>query len=411
MKPSQLASLGLLAGTTLLLGLNVWAQFGQSVEPPAARTVHLQQQLAAERDMLQTLLADSNTPAEKKALAQELLEWNARGVTVAGFERQHAGRATISAVVAPPPNLAEAEAAPPAANVAVPAGSMLQTFSSQRDADASAKATASLGLAKSQQGLETATRESEAKIRDAQTLRDQAGSAALAQRQQDANNAAAQQAAGSMARVLGDSLVQSVQQGAQAAGQAVGGAAGGRVSGAAGQLLPGGGGGNAGGSAAVGGSTLNAGASAAAGQIFGGGGAGAPAATGAASGDGNSAAAPGAAPVTAPAAPAVAADASAPGAGSSKRYIGPPLGAANVSPDRKPRPQVRGLFDALCPKHGKYGGEIGKVTGCPRCAAERHQMWDALCRVHGKYGGQGPITGCPKCAEEAQHLLPRNGLR
>ncbi len=404
MKPAQLARSGLLAGTTLLLGLNVWAQFEQAAEPPTSRSVQLQQQLAAERGALQALLADSNTPAEKKTVAQELLAWNARGVTIAGFKRQQAGQATASAVVAPPHNtLADAEAAPPAANVAMPAGSMLQTFSSQRDADASAKAAASLGLVKSQQGLETATRESEAKIRDAQTLRDQAGSAALAQRQQDANNAAAQQAAGSMARVLGDSLVQSVQQGAQAAGQAVGGAVG--------QILPSSGGGNAGGSATVGGSVLNAGASAAAGQIFGGGGASAPVAASAAAGDGNAATAPGAAPAAVPAAPAVAADASAPGAGSSKRYIGPPIAAANVIRDRKPQPQVRGMFDALCPKHGKYGGEIGKVTGCPRCAAERNQMWDALCRVHGKYGGQGPITGCPKCAEEAKHLLPRDGLR
>jgi hypothetical protein len=80
---------------------------------------------------------------------------------------------------------------------------------------------------------------------------------------------------------------------------------------------------------------------------------------------------------------------------SGKRYVGPPIRVA------QPRPTFQGLFDAFCPKHRiKYGGEIGKVKGCPRCEAEKYQMWDAACPRHGKYGGQGPVTGCPRCREE-----------
>lgn len=376
------------------------------------------QQLAAERSALQTMLDDPATPAEKKALLQTLLDWNIRGVTIAAYKRMQAQRVPEAvAAKTPPPRLnqlADAEAAPLPANFSAGNASMLQSFSKGRDADASAKSAASLGLVKAQQEQESAARESDARLREAQTVRNQAGAAALTQRQQDAASLAAQQASGSMGAILGDSLVQSVQQGAQAAGQAVGGAAGGRMSGAVGQMLSGGGSANAGGAAGGGaaevmGGAANAGASAAVGQIFGGG-ASAPATAGATGGDGATAV-PASMPVAAPVTPAVAADTSAMSAGS-KRYIGPPIVSSdqNVIRDNK-TPQVRGVFDAVCPKHGKYGGEIGKVKGCPQCEAEKRQLWDACCPVHGKYGGQGPITSCPKCADEAKHLLPRGGLR
>jgi hypothetical protein len=218
------------------------------------------QQLAAERSALQEMLKDPNTPAEKLALIQALLEWNARGVTIAEYKQRQ---------TATPPaanNLAEAEAAPLPANIASGGGSILQNLAKGRDAEASSRAAASLGLVKSQQTLESATREGEAKLREAQAMRNQAGATALAQRQQDAASAASQQAATGLGAVMGESLVQSVQQGAQAAGQALGGGAVGRIS-AGGPAVAGGS--TVGGGGEVGGGA-GAGASAAAGQIFGG---------------------------------------------------------------------------------------------------------------------------------------------
>ena len=394
-----------------------WPAFAQGETAPASPTtdavaVHLQQ-LAAERSALVVMLNDPNTPAEKKAGIQTMLAWNARGVSLAEVKRMQSPPVAATAPPAPVNNLAEAEAAPLPANVTLGGGAMLHDFSKGRDAEASAKAVSSLGLVKAQQGMDSATRESEAKIRDAQTMRNQAGAAALAQRQQDAASAASQQAAGSFGKVLGDSLVQSVQQGAQAAGQAVGGGAAGRLGGAVGQVTTGGSG-TSGGTAgnAVAGATT-AGASAAAGQIFGGN-----AVAPGAPGTGN---AEPAAPSTGGAAAeqaAVMTDA-APQVGalsrnaeaSGKRYIGPNpyvsgQGRAPAAPVEPPhrvgaplRPATQGLFDAFCPKHGKYGGEIGKVKGCPRCEAEKNQVWDAFCQIHGKYGGRGPVTGCPQCAQ------------
>jgi hypothetical protein len=72
--------------------------------------------------------------------------------------------------------------------------------------------------------------------------------------------------------------------------------------------------------------------------------------------------------------------------------------AAAVAAGRR-EAQPQGRFDAFCPKHGKYGGEISKGTACPRCESEKYQMWDAHCQIHGKYGGRGPVTDCPKCAK------------
>ncbi len=443
------------------------------------------QQLAAERNALQALLADANTPPEKRALMQQLLEWNTRGVTISEFPQRQALLASPAtpavAAATPPPanNLGEAEAAPLPAQVNVGGGAMLQSFSKGRDAEASARASASLGLVKAQQELDNATRESEAKLREAQNIRNQAGATALAQRQQDAASAASQQAASGLGAVMGESLVQSVQQGAQAAGQALGGGAAGRMGGAVGQSSAGGGGGEVAGGAAA------AGASAAAGQIFGGSGPSAPAAVGGGQG-GTGEPAAGPAPVTS------GGETSAMGDGSAKRLVGKryegpepwqgqgagskpqaasaagqrpyaadalrqtvshgagvaardsgvadrrmaqPQGGrgtvtcfrckhqfrcnscANPNPnvmakhahvcpkcERQGAPPV-GLFDAACPKHGKYGGEIGKVKGCPKCEQERYMLWDAVCPQHGAYGGQGPVTGCPKCAK----LLPRPG--
>ena len=335
-------------------------------------------------------------------LAGVLSSAMAQETTGATNSSRHTHQAVQGGVAPPQNNLMEAEAAPPPVNVTVPAGSMLQAFSSQRDADASAKAAAALGLVKAQQDLENVTRESEAKAREAQTIRNQAGASALMQRQQDVANVAAQQSTGSFGRVVGDGLTQGIQQGAQSAGQALGGVAGGRVTTAGAQLISGGGppAGGAAGDMAPG--PAASGASAAGGQIFSGAGASTPATAGAPVG-GTAAAAS--------TTPALAADASALGTGSSKRYIGPPIAEAKVIHDRKSPTQLRGVFDAVCPKHGKYGGELGKVTGCPLCEAEKHQVWDALCPVHGKYGGQGPVNGCPKCADEAKHWMPRNGLR
>ncbi|MCX7008968.1 MAG: hypothetical protein NTY53_17265 [Kiritimatiellaeota bacterium] len=225
-------------------------------------------QLAAERNALMEILNDANTPAEKKGTIQVLLEWNARGVTIAEVKKMQTQPPPVAAITPPPPvnNLAEAEAAPMPVNVNVGGGNMLQNFSKGHDAAASSRTAASLGLVKAQQEMDSVTRESEAKQRDAQNIRNQAGASALAQRQQDAASAASQQAAGSIGNMLSDSLVQSVQQGAQAAGQAIGGGAVGRMSGAIGQAASGGGT-PAGG--AVGGA-VSAGANAAAGQIFGG---------------------------------------------------------------------------------------------------------------------------------------------
>jgi len=411
------------------------------------------QQLAAERNTLLEILNDPNTPAEKRAVIQSLLEWNTRGVSIAEVKRMQAQPPVVAAAATPPPanNLAEAEAAPLPANVNVGGGAMLQSFSKGRDAEASARSSSSLGLVKAQQGMDNATRESEAKLREAQQIRNAAGATALAQRQQDAASAASQQAAGSMGAMLGDSLVQSVQQGAQAAGQAIGGGAVGRMSGAIGQSSAGGVSSAGGGGGEVAGGAAAAGASAAAGQIFGGSAPSAPAAVGGGQGGAGE-------PAANPAPATIGFEANAMGDVSAKRmvgkrYVGPepwqgqgasasdrriaqPQGdrgmvtcfrcknqfrcniCANPNPNvlakhahictkcDRPSAPVVGLFDAACPKHGKYGGEIGKVKGCPKCEQEqRYMMWDAVCPQHGAYGGQGPVTGCPKCAR----LLPRPG--
>jgi hypothetical protein len=478
------ASVGLLWLATPLV-----AQTATGVE--AGSTEVRVQQLAAERSALQAMLDDANTPPEKRTLIQQLLEWNTRGVTLSEFKQRQAlvapPAAPAVAAATPPPvsNLAEAEAAPLPANVNVGGGAILQSFSKGRDAEASARSSSSLGLVKAQQGMDNATRESEAKLREAQNIRNQAGATALAQRQQDAASVASQQAASGIGAVMGESLVQSVQQGAQAAGQAIGGGAAGRMSGAIGQSSAGGGAVAGGGGGEVAGGAAAAGASTAAGQIFGGSTPSAPAAVGGGqSGAGEPAANP--APAT------IGFEASAMGDGSAKRMVGkryegpepwqgqgargrpqpaseggqrpyaadalrqtvshgagvaardsggadrrvaqPQSGrgmitcfkckqqfrcniCANPNPnvlakhahvcprcERQAAPVV-GLFDAACPKHGKYGGEIGKVKGCPKCEQERYMMWDAVCPLHGAYGGQGPVTGCPKCAK----LLPRPG--
>ncbi len=477
---------GVLGG---LLGL-CWMVTGlaQTGAGQAGEVTHVEQ-LATERSTLQAMLDDANTPADKRALIQQLLDWNTRGVTIGEFKQRQAQRADEPAlqpqavvVGTPPPanNLAEAEAAPLPANVNVGGGSMLQSFSKGRDAESSSKAASSLGLVKVQQGLEQATRESEAKLREAQQIRNAAGATALAQRQQDAASAASQQAAGGLGAVLGDSLVQSVQQGAQAAGQAIGGGAVGRMGGALGQTVSSGGaaaGGGGGMGDALGGAA-SAGASAAAGQIFGG---GAPAVEpamgtapvgGGADGGGvavdeNATMAIGArvglqqykagarhvvgrlddVALDARKSAAVAQHigridgvaiqqkrATANTLDTQRGQIGRSVVQAeqhvNKAMDTKARrtldhsvanvqawvepaaaskkvyvPRSQGVFDAVCPKHGKYGGEVGKVKGCPRCEAEKYQMWDAFCQIHGKYGGRGPVTGCPKCAK----LLPRPG--
>ncbi len=424
------------------------AQAAAGVEGEGA-ALHAQQ-LTAERAALQAMLDDANTPAEKRALIQQLLEWNTRGMTIGEFKQRQALMApsappAVAATTPPPNNLAEAEAAPLPANVNVGSGALLQNFSKGRDAEAAARSSASLGLVKTQQEMENATRESEAKLREAQQVRNAAGASALAQRQQDAASAASQQAAGGLGAVMGESLVQSVQQGAQAAGQAIGGGAAGRMSGVAGSASGAGG--------AIGGGAGDAvGASTAAGQIFGGGASAAPAAVG--SGQGG-----GAEPVANPVPATIGFEASAMGEGSAKRAVGKRLDgpepwqrvqgagpesasgtrrAQTIRRDEYPtghrnvagagasaggvaaRPaadrivagsgaagalrtsgaaagRVRGLFDAVCPKHGKYGGDISRGTACPRCEQEKYMMWDAVCPSHGAYGGQGPITGCPKC--------------
>ncbi len=248
-----------LIGLVIWIGSDLWSR-GQDVDSRAVGI--LAQQLAAERSAWQAMLDDANTPPEKRALIRTLLEWNARGVTIAEFKQRQAAPPPVAAPP-PAPNLAEAEAAPLPANVNVGGGALLQSFSKGRETEASSKAAASLGLVKSQQSLETATRESEAKLREAQQIRNAAGASALAQRQQDAASAASQQAATGIGAVMGESLVQSVQQGAQAAGQAMGGGAAGRMGGGLGSA-----GGTAAGGEAAGGAV--AGASAAAGQIFGG---------------------------------------------------------------------------------------------------------------------------------------------
>jgi hypothetical protein len=216
---------------------------------------------------------------------------------------------------------------------------------------------------------------------------------------------------------MGESLVQSVQQGAQAAGQAIGGGAAGRMSGVAGSSASGGGA-----AEPVGGA-----ASAAAGQIFGGDAPVSPAAVGGA-----------VEPAATPASGAIGFEASALGDGSAKRAVGKRLegpepwqrvqgagpesssgarlsrtlrgddypsgnrsaagaGAGALKPEGSAARSVRALFDAVCSKHGKYGGEVGKVKGCPQCEAEKNILWDAVCSKHGKYGGRGPRTGCPEC--------------
>jgi hypothetical protein len=411
-----------------------------------AGAVNHVEQLAAERSALQAMLEDANTPQEKRAFIQQLLEWNTRGVTIGEFKQRQAQHANEPApqtpgmvVGSPPPaqNLAEAEAAPLPANVAVGGGSMLQSFSKGRDAESSARAAASLGLVKTQQEMENATRESEAKLREAQQIRNSAGASALAQRQQDAASVASQQAAGGLGAVLGDSLVQSVQQGAQAAGQAIGGGAVGRMGGALGSTASGGGavaGGGGGIGDAIGGAA-SAGASAAAGQIFGGGtpavepamGGGAPAVEPAMGGgvavDENATMASGARLMPKQGAAALHKGASqtmdtlrsaSARAVQSAQHVNQAMDAkarkvwdnaahtqvraAAVAAGRR-EAQPQGRFDAFCPKHGKYGGEISKGTACPRCESEKYQMWDAHCQIHGKYGGRGPVTDCPKCAK------------
>jgi hypothetical protein len=471
-------------------GLSLQAQVGSGAAGAEVRT----QQIAAERNALVEMLNEPNTPQEKKAFIQQLLEWNTRGVTIGEFKQMQAQRTSEPAqqapavvVGSPPPaqNLAEAEAAPLLANVAVGGGSMLHSFSKGRDAESSARAAASLGLVKTQQELEGVTRESEAKAREAQQIRNAAGATALAQRQQDAASMASQQAAGGFGAVLGDSLMQSVQQGAQAAGQAIGGGAVGRMGGALGSSASGGGavtGGGGGVGDAVGGAAA-AGASAAAGQIFGGGapavepamGSGQPATVGADGGgvavDENATMAIGArlsprkyekigaehvyradnvvmdtrkslAQQVGRADIAVqqkratdsvlAAQRGQIGRSvvQSEQHVNKAMdakarkvwdNAANVQAWAEParvsekkmlvRPAVQGFFDAACPKHGRYGGEIGKVKGCPQCEREKNQMWDAFCKLHGKYGGRGPVTGCPKCAAENTRLFSAGYMR
>ena len=312
----------------------------------------------------------------------------------------------VSAPAQSPPaanNLAEAEATPLPISSNITSSAVLQGFSKGRDAAASSKSSAALGLVKAQQEMDGATREAEAKLREAQNTRNLAGASALTQRQQDAASAASQQAAGGIGNVLGESLAQSIQQGAQAAGQAVGGAAAGHAGSMAGPGTGGGAGEVAGGGAA-------AGASAAAGQIFGG--SSAPSAPAASDGAGQVG---GGEPPATMAAPTTASAEANALRTSGKRYIGPsrarPLAPDEVNrgddrarplrPDLVNRGDARArplaLFDAVCPRHGKYGGKVGKVKGCPQCAAERLVMWDAVCSIHGKYGGQGPRTGCPEC--------------
>ncbi len=403
------------------LGLLWWSLgqgYAQGVPETEARggDTHIRQ-LTAERGALLDMLNDGNTPAERKPSIQHLLEWNQRGLTIAEVKKMN------MVVPAAPPaasahTLAEAEAAPLPANVAVGGSAVLQNFSKGRDAEASAKAMSSLGLVKVQQEMDNAARESEAKLREAQNLRNQAGASALAQRQQDAASAASQQAAGGMGAVLGDSLVQSVQQGAQAAGQAIGGGAAGRMRGVAGSA-PG-----SGGSIGSGAGDATAGASAAAGQIFGGGGA-APAATPAV----------GAPPVDAPAAAPVsanmeaAAEMSAFRSASKRAYVpntryqtdgkpylppkqyqtegrpaipntGPAVSLPNMQQqaagrDRRiAQPQYH--VDAEVFQKGVKTLETKAALG-EGVQAGSPMHWVQSCPRHGKYYGRGALTGCPKC--------------
>jgi len=411
-----------------LLGCLVWRGsplHAQGVSPAldGGEALH-SQQLAAEREALVTMLNDGNTPAERRVSIQRLLEWNARGLTFTEVKKLNAA-ALAPAIPPPANNLAEAEAAPLPANVNMGSGALLHNFSKGRDAEASSRAASSLGLVKTQQEMENATRESEAKLRDAQQVRNSAGAAALAQRQQETAGAASQQAAGGMGSVLGDSLVQSVQQGAQAAGQAIGGGAAGRMGSVAGSSAAGGGGGGGEGGDMTGGAAPALGASAAAGQIFGGGGVSSPAAAPAANvpqPDGQ---------VTAPVSANMeaAADMSAMRSAAKRVYVPnsryqtdgkpylPPRSAYQTEgrpaiPNTRPAERDRRIAQPL----GKPGVMDGVADNNPRhnlkpanawTAAELKGMgektsgepmhWVQSCPRHGKYSGTGALTGCPKC--------------
>jgi hypothetical protein len=404
------------------------------------------EQLAAERNALQAMLADANTLQGKRALIQQLLEWNARGVTI-DEARQVPAQPVAATTPSPANNLAEAEAAPLPAHVSVGGGAMLQNFSRGRDAEASAKAASSLGLVKAQQELEGVTRESEAKLREAQQIRNAAGATALAQRQQDAASMASQQAAGSMGNMLGDSLVQSVQQGAQAAGQALGGGAAGRMGGALGPAASGGGAVAGGGGAgeAVGGAAA-AGASAAAGQIFGGG--GAPPAVEPAMGSGQPAPAGGeggGVAVDENATMAVGARLSAQpyktGTGRvvdrldnvAVKSVAVQKGAHTVQRDSLKEVAVQkqgavrstltegihstklatqklqayqnanNAMDTKTRKVWDSGAESARVAG--RREAQPQGRFDAFCQKHGKYGGEiSRGTACPRCEAEKHQM-------
>jgi hypothetical protein len=395
-------------------------------------------QLTAERGALLDMFNDGNTPEERRKTIQHLLEWNTRGLTIAEVKKMN----TVAPVAAPVPaaapaapvnNLAEAEAAPLPVNINAGGGSVLQSFSKGRDAEASSKALSSLGLVKAQQEMDSAARESEAKLREAQNIRNQAGASALAQRQQDAASVASQQAAGGMGAVLGDSLVQSVQQGAQAAGQAIGGGAAGRMSSAAGQHSSGGGGTVGGSAGDVVGGAAAAGASTAAGQIFGGGGA-APAVTPAAAPSEGQPVAPVNANMEA------ASDMSAFRSASKRVYVPnqkyqtdgkpylPPKQQQYQTDGRPAIPNTRQVeLSGMQQRVGerdrriaqpilKPGEEMSSVAiknprnnltpakpqgleelGMSVKNVSEPMHWVQSCPRHGKYYGKGALTGCPKC--------------
>lgn len=432
------SALALGAGLLWLLPAKLCAQ-GIPETEASSEAIHVRQ-LTAERGALLDMLNDGNTPEDRRASIQRLLEWNTRGLTIAEVKKMN----TVVPVTAPasatplPPvnNLAEAEAAPLPANVNAGGGSVLQNFSKGRDAEAASKAISSLGLVKVQQDMDNATRESEAKLREAQNVRNQAGASALAQRQQDAASAASQQAAGGMGAVLGDSLVQSVQQGAQAAGQAIGGGAAGRMSSVAGAAVSGGGtigssvGG--GGSGEMLGGAAAAGASAAAGQIFSGG--TAPAVT--------PAAVPGEGQPVAPvnANMEAAADMSAFRSAGKRVYVPnskyqtdgrpylPPKQSQYQTDGRPAIPNTRQVeLSGMQQRVGerdrriaqpilKPGAEMSGVAisnprnnltpakpqgleeaGMSVKNVSEPMHWVQSCPRHGKYYGKGALTSCPKC--------------
>jgi len=374
-------------GFFLVLGIGLLAfqapRLGAQAIPGASvssEEVH-NQQLAAERDTLATMLDDGSTSEAIKGAIRRLLDWNTRGLTIAEVKRMQAQPLPVKA--APPPasvsNLTKDVVAPSPDNGSSNSSPTLQSPPKVHTAETSAKAASPLDLIKARLQMNSAVRESDAKVREAKPTQNKTGAVMLTQRPQVTTSVTSQQVNSVNVPLTGDTHRQSVPQSAKATGQPMGGGA------------------------------VSAGARATGKQVIGGGGA-LPSAGGAT------------------AAPAVNKTSLAVGMETSpvsdmsafkstrNRYtpdsnelIPRPTGPIVSEPSPRAVPdefskaakQLRG--EALTPERrvvqpqNQPEADIPLGGGAVAPVTEEPKSWEQNCPLHGKFYGKGDVTTCPRC--------------